>query len=74
MRRLEIMEEAARRISPETRSKLTNLPWEQMIGIRNVMIHDYDDIDLNIVWDTVMKDLPPVIQRLESIVPPQTSA
>lgn len=74
VRRLEIMGEAARRISMETRSELTDLPWEQMIGIRNVMIHDYDDIDLNIVWDTVMKDLPPVIERLEFIVPPQTNA
>ena len=41
-----------------------------MIGIRSVMIHDYDDIDLQIVWDTVMKDLPPLIQRLEHTVPP----
>ena len=73
VRRLEIMGEAARRIKAETRAKLTDLPWEQMIGIRNVMIHDYDDIDLEIVWDTVMKDLPPVIQRLESLVPPQTT-
>ena len=69
VRRLEVVGEAARRVSSATRSTLTDLPWGQMIGIRNVMIHDYDDIDLEIVWDTVMKDLPPHIQRLESIVP-----
>lgn len=71
IRRLEIMGEAARRMSRGVRSTLDDLPWEQMIGIRSVMIHDYDDIDLQIVWDTVMKDLPPLIRRLESIVPPK---
>jgi len=70
IRRLEMVGEAARRVSAARRSTLTEIPWEQMIGIRNVMIHDYDDIDLLIVWDTVTKDLPPLIRQLEGIVPP----
>jgi uncharacterized protein with HEPN domain len=70
IRRLEIIGEAARRVSLETRSSLLSLPWEQMIGIRNVLIHDYDNVDLDIVWDTVSKDLPGLIQELEKVVPP----
>jgi uncharacterized protein with HEPN domain len=72
IRRLEVMGEAARRVSQETRSNFNDIPWQPMIGIRSVMIHDYDDIDLQIVWDTVMEDLPPLIKRLESVVPPKT--
>ena len=70
IRRLEVMGEAARRISLATRATMKEIPWEQMIGIRSVMIHDYDDIDLLIVWDTVTKDLPPLIRQLEGLVPP----
>ncbi len=70
IRRLEVIGEASRRISPETRAALADIPWQQMIGIRSVLIHDYDDIDLEIVWDTVMKDLPSLIQCLEHTVPP----
>jgi len=43
-----------------------------MIGMRNLMIHGYDDIDLEIVWDTVKVDLPGLIEQLESIVRPET--
>lgn len=57
--------EAAKRISPEGRSFSPALPWEQMIGIRNVLIHNYDNVDLEIVWDTVSKDLPDLITKLE---------
>ena len=45
-----------------------------MVGMRNVMIHEYDDVDLVIVWDTVQNDLPPVVARLEEVVPPHDEA
>jgi uncharacterized protein with HEPN domain len=67
--RLEVIGEAARRISGQTRAKLAHLPWSAMIGMRNVMIHDYDTIDLAAVWDTVQRDLPPLIAELEKSVP-----
>ena len=62
--------EAARRVSPPTRETTKDIPWEQMIGLRNVMIHDYDDIDLQVVWDTVQTDLPPLIEKLKKLIPP----
>ena len=68
IRRLEIIGEAARRISDETREKYPDLPWSEMIGMRNFMIHEYDDIDLNVVWETISFDLPPLVTNLEKIM------
>lgn len=70
IRRLEIIGEAAKRVSPQTKKTYHSFPWEQMVGIRNVLIHDYDNVDLDIVWDTVTKDPPALVQELEEIVPP----
>ncbi len=68
IRRIEIIGEAARRISLETQIVFQNLPWKEMIGMRNIMIHDYDDVDMVIVWDTVKKDIPFLISALENII------
>ena len=69
IRRLEIIGEAANRISVETKAEFPHLPWFEMRGMRNVMIHDYDDVDMSIVWETVQSDLPKLIASLEKIVP-----
>ncbi|MFC1464118.1 MAG: DUF86 domain-containing protein [Candidatus Brachytrichaceae bacterium NZ_4S206] len=63
--------EAARRISDAKRQEWSRLPWQQMIGMRNIVIHKYDDVDLIAVWDTVMNDLPDLIQKIELLVPPE---
>ncbi|MCZ7383614.1 MAG: DUF86 domain-containing protein [Candidatus Methanoperedens sp.] len=68
IRRLEIIGEAARRISEETQVAYPDLPWSDMVGMRNIMIHEYDDVDLVIVWETVNNDLPPLIDALEKIL------
>jgi uncharacterized protein with HEPN domain len=65
IRRLEVIGEAARRISDEGRAALPDLPWKAMIGMRNVMIHGYDDVDLAVVWNTVKDDLPKLVEALE---------
>ncbi|PIZ37313.1 HepT-like ribonuclease domain-containing protein, partial [Candidatus Aquicultor secundus] len=56
---------AAQRVSGEARVKLPELPWGSMAGMRNFLIHEYDDVDLAIVWNTVSVDLPPLIVSLE---------
>lgn len=68
IRRLEIIGEAARRISDDTQAAFPILPWREMIGMRNIMIHEYDDIDLDTVFKTVEKDLPALIKSLEGIL------
>ncbi len=65
VRLLEVIGEAARGISPEFREKHAKIPWKQMMGMRNRLIHGYYDINLDIVWETITKDLPPLIAQLE---------
>jgi uncharacterized protein with HEPN domain len=71
IRRIEIIGEAARRVSETTRDMLANVPWPEMIGMRNMMIHDYDDVDFVIVWETVQHDLPALIRTLEPVLAPK---
>jgi uncharacterized protein with HEPN domain len=68
IRRFAVIGEAARRVSNETQSKYLDLPWREMIGMRNLAIHEYDAIDFEIVWNTVHKNLPALIESLNSII------
>jgi len=68
VRRLEIIGEAARRVSDDTRELHAHLPWHKMIGMRNAMIHEYDDIDMPLVWETVKTSLPELVRLLEKII------
>jgi len=68
IRRFEIIGEASRRISEKTRISHSELPWDEMIAMRNVMIHEYDDVDLVVVWETVKNNLPSLIESLERIL------
>ncbi len=68
IRRLEIIGEAARRCSVATQLATPELPWRDMIGLRNVLIHEYDGVDLVIVWDTVMSGLPQIVASLERLL------
>jgi uncharacterized protein with HEPN domain len=69
IRPLLIVGEAARRVSQETRDQISDLPWSDMVAMRNLMIHEHDDIDMGIVWDTVQNDLPPIVAALERLFP-----
>ena len=67
-RLLEIVGEAASRVSPETREHLPDLPWRPAIGMRNRLIHGYDMVDADVVWGTLVVDLPPLVTRLEGVL------
>jgi len=69
VRRIEIIGEAARRISLETRDKYPQIPWREMTSMRNLVIHEYDVVDIKQVWDTVQNKLPLLIEELSKIVP-----
>jgi uncharacterized protein with HEPN domain len=71
IRRLEIIGEAAGRISKATTAKFPNIPWKKIKAMRNIMIHEYDDVDLMIVWDTVRNDLPSLVSLIKPLVPPE---
>jgi len=69
VRLLEVIGEAARGISTEFRQAHPEVVWNKMIGMRDRLIHGYFDINLDVVWQTVTEDLPPLIAQLEKIVP-----
>jgi uncharacterized protein with HEPN domain len=71
MRPLEIVGEAARRVSRQTHDAHPEIPWEQMIGMRNRLVHEYFRVNLATVWDTVHNDLPRLIALIEPLVPPE---
>jgi len=65
---IEIIGEAASKVSEETQRKHPTMPWIDIVGMRNRLIHAYYDVDLDRVWDTLNADLPPLVSELESIV------
>jgi uncharacterized protein with HEPN domain len=65
---IEIIGEAASRTSAATRAAHPDVPWAQIIVMRNRLIHAYFDVDLQVVWDTVTGDLPLLIAMLEPLV------
>jgi uncharacterized protein with HEPN domain len=68
VRLVEIIGEAAGRIGLETKAKYPAIPWPQIIGMRNRLIHGYDTVDLDLLWNTIEDDLPPLIVELEKIL------
>ena len=67
-RLLGIVGEAANRVSSSTQQRYLQIPWPQIIGLRNRLVHGYDDINLDRLWDTITYELPLLIEQLEEIV------
>jgi uncharacterized protein with HEPN domain len=65
MKCLEIIGEAAARISEECRATLPEIPWKSILGMRNRLVHAYFEIDLDVVWYTTTVSLPPLVEALE---------
>lgn len=65
LRRLEIIGEAAGRISPEVQKELPSIPFREIRGMRNIIAHDYGEVDLERVWETATRDVPLVLITLE---------
>ena len=63
-----VIGEAASQVSQETRDLYPHLPWQEMRGMRNLIIHAYHTINLKILWDTTADSLPALVQQLETIL------
>lgn len=61
---VEIIGEAAYQISEDTQRGLPEIPWDDIVGMRHRLVHAYFDINLDILWKTVQKDLPPLVEIL----------
>jgi uncharacterized protein with HEPN domain len=70
-RLLEIIGEAASQIPKEDQARYVEIPWPKIIGLRNRLIHGYDSIDLDIVWQIVTRDLPPLAVAVEKVISAQ---
>lgn len=71
VRLIEIVGEAANQVSSEGQAQYPNIPWRPIIGMRHRLIHGYDNVDFDILYQTVTQDLPPLIANLEKIIPPE---
>lgn len=67
-RAVEIVGEAAAQVSEEGRQALPGVPWPAIIGMRNRLVHAYFAINANILWDTVQRALPPLIEQLKPVL------
>jgi len=66
VRLLEIIGEAAGRVSPRAQASRPEIPWSQIVGLRNRLIHGYDSVDMDILWQVLVEDLPALIRVLRS--------
>ena len=67
VRHLQIVGEAASRISVDTQIRFPEVPWGKMIGMRHVLVHGHFEIDLEIVWSVIEKDLLSLKERIQSV-------
>ncbi len=65
-RQFEIAGEVTKRLSPEMHAQFPGIPWQLAAAMRDVLIHDYDEVNLNVIWDAAMDDLQPLVERLEA--------
>jgi len=68
IRRLEVIGEASKRLSPELRQAHPEVPWRRICGLRDVLIHDYMAVDLEAVWEVVQSGIPSLKKCVEQIL------
>jgi uncharacterized protein with HEPN domain len=68
LRRLQTLSESAQRLSPDFKAAHPQIPWTDIAGFRNRLVHAYLDIDLELAWNTVVRDLPPLLAMAEAEV------
>lgn len=68
VRAIEILGEAAARVSDETRASATDVPWTSIVGMRNRLVHGYFDVDTEIVWRTVTAEIPRLLATLKRLL------
>lgn len=66
---IQVIGEAARRVPPAFRAKHPQIPWEGSVGMRSKIVHDYLNVDEDVVWQSVQDELPPLISALGKLLP-----
>jgi uncharacterized protein with HEPN domain len=68
VRLLEIVGEAASRVSENTRHQHQDIPWPDIVGLRNRLAHGYDEVDFDILWSIIELDLPLLVEKIQTIL------
>jgi uncharacterized protein with HEPN domain len=68
MRKIEVAGEATKRLSSELREQYQHIPWKAIAGMRDKLIHDYFDVDIETVWETAVVDIPRLIPEIEIVI------
>lgn len=66
--KLQIIGEAAVNLTSEVRARAPDVPWREIIGMRNILVHDYESVDLDVVWDVVENELPALRSKLAELL------
>ena len=67
LRRILVIGEATKRLSAEFKTRHSQIPWKEIAGMRDIVVHDYNRIDLETIWDVVQNDLPELVKFLNSL-------
>lgn len=65
---MEIIGEASNHISDETKHRFSSVEWTQIVGMRNVFVHEYFGIDTNLVWEIIESDIPDLKEKMKEIL------
>lgn len=68
IKEIEMIGEAAAKISVEVRGKKSQIPWNDIVGMRNHLVHGYFDVDLDLLWNTIEHNLPVLVMNLKKIL------
>jgi uncharacterized protein with HEPN domain len=68
VRALEIIGEASKKVSDELKEQHASLPWREMAGMRDKLVHDYSGVNVEVVWKSVAEDLPPLKSQVQQIL------
>jgi len=68
---VQMLGEAARQVSPTLREAYPEIPWHEIVGMRHRIVHDYLNVDEDVVWEVVRQDLPMLVVTLKKIIPPK---
>ena len=68
MYHIQIIGEAARKLSEELREEFDDVPWSAIIAMRNILVHDYFSVDIDEVWSTVEKDIPALKEKISHVI------
>ncbi len=67
-RNFTVIGEAAKRVPESVRKENPQIPWKEMAGMRDIIIHEYDEIDLDEVWGTIEKDIPEALEKINRLL------